>query len=409
MITSSGFSRTIGLHLSQTDLYPPLLGTGPAVIGIITALPPGEAVEFSLVVNGVPGVPPGIELRTSSGAGGTLWVNPGFINLHPDTWPVQVTVQASRNGVIAEDATMWLHDTRNMQIHRVEANLLPNPIHTSDVEPITVRSIARFYDRAGLELPRDEVPWRVALPDHPPGLEVDGASIHIEPGTAAGEIRVLIDEPSGVSQLLSLVVLPPLDIDFELSSYDVYPPVRETLPETVSFRTSLPPEVELVFDYQLNGDDGRHEGLYLQAVGPYWALWIDQQFLRHYDGPWPAIVTLQVWLEGQLAGHQTLKLHDTRTMVCTRVELVYIPSEVIDIPASETAQLIAAPRFYDAQDILLPHSELDWDARLENEPHPGIERYKHLLFIDPQAAPGQYVMTILGPNDLSRSKFFTLR
>jgi hypothetical protein len=407
--TSTVSPRTLDLVLGQTNLYPPLLSTRPAIVGFSTGLPVGEDIDFSLVVNGVPGVPANIELRAISSVGGTLWVHPGFIAGHTGTWPVQVMLQASRAGMVIDAATLWLHDTRQMRIHRVAAHLLPNPAHLSDDEALVVYTRATFYDRAGLELPRDEVQWSVALPDAPPGLEVNGTEIRVAPGTAAGDVRVRIDEHSGVTQALTLTLLPALDIGLALSRYDLYPPLRSTDFDMVGFTTALPPEASPQYSYLLNGQGGQHPGLLLQQLTGGWGLVFWREFMGFYHGPWPAEITVRATLDGQLAGQRTLYLHDTRNMVCARMEMALSPSDTLDIPTEGLTVVTAPPRFFDAKDIGLPLAEIDWDATLENEPITGIQRTKHVLLISPEAQPGQHRMTVLGPNDLSASAVLTLR
>lgn len=409
MNTSIASTRSIELSLNQTELYPPLRGTAPAIVGFKTGLPAGEAVDFTLVVNGVPGVPDGIDLRPGSSSGGSLWVNPGFIASHPGNWPVQVMLQASRHGMVVDETTLWLHDTRQMQVHRMDATLIPNPANVSETDPLTVMVRATFHDRAGLELPRDEVLWGVTLPDNPPGLEVDGTFLRVPPGTAPGDVNVRIGEHGGVAETQVLTLLPALDIGLELGAYDLYPPLRSSDIAVVAFMTSLPPGADLWYSYRLNGEGGQHAGINLTQLPGTWGLAFSRDFIAQYYGPWPAEITVRALLDGQLAGQRTLLLHDTRSMVCTRVEMDLSPSDTVDVPQAGVTVVVAAPSFFDAQDIRLPHAELDWDAALENEPFQGIERHKQILLIGPEALPGTYRMTLLGPEGLDVSKFLTLR
>lgn len=408
MSTSIASTRSIGLRLGQTDLYPPLLGTAPAVVGFATALPAGEEIHFSLVVNGTPGVPEQVDLRPGSSAGGTLWVNPGFIASHAGNWPVQMTLQASRHGMVVDEATLWLHDTRQMQVHRVVADLVPNPANVSEQDTVIVMARATFYDRAGLELPRDEVEWAVTLPAAPPGLEVEGTLVRVAPGTASGDVSVRISEPSGVAQTLVLTLLPALDIGLELSKYDLYPPSRDPLPAVVIFTTTLPPDADPAYSYRLNGESGQHPGLFMQTVGDSWALVFHPDFIANYHGQWPADITVQAVLDGQLAGQRSLTLHDTRSMVCTRADIDFSPSDSVDVPDAGELLVIAAPHFYDSQDIPLPHVELEWDAGLENEPIAGIRRTRHVLFISPEAAPATHRITLSVLSGISVSRYLTL-
>ena len=408
MRTSTGTVHTIGLDFERSNLYPPLHSTGSAVVGFTTILPADEDVDFSLVANGDPGLPSGIQLRPGSSAGGTLWIQPNFIHDHTGSWPVQLLLQASRDGVIVDDATLWLHDTRQMQVSRILADLAPNPAHVSDDDVLLVAVRITFQDVDGIELPRDEVTWSVTLPDTPPGLEVDGTHIRVAPGSSSGDFQVRIAEASGVERTLVLTLLPPLDIGLELSQYDLYPPLRSDQPASVGFTTSLPPDASLLYSYQLNGQGGHHDGIYLQSIGDYWGLLFTKEFIARYNGSWPARIDVRALLDGQLAGMRTLELHDTRSMVCTRVDFEFRPSDSISIPDEGQIVVTAAPRFFDASDVLLPHVELDWDAALDGEPIAGIERHKHALLISPDASPGEHKVTILGPGGLEQSRLLTL-
>ncbi|WP_313458077.1 hypothetical protein [Stenotrophomonas sp.] len=400
-------NRSIGLALNQANLYPPLLSPAPSLVAFTTELPAGEEIEFSLVANGAPGVPAGIDLRPGSHAGGMIWVHPGFIANHPGSWPVQLMLQASRNGEIVDTATLWLHDTRQMKVHRIEGELLPNPAHVSDTETVLVLVRATFYDHAGLEVPRAEVSWAVVLPDSPPDLVVDGDIIRIAPRTAEGGAQVRISEASGASVTLPLTLKPPLDIGFEASPRDVYPPVRG-VSEHVLLTTSLPPESDVQFDYLLNGEDGQHMGLFLESMHAQWVLSIYAPFMQTYQGPWPAEIAIHAVVDGQQAGTRTVYLHDTRNVVCTKLEVAFRPSDTVHVPATGSTLVRGVPIFYDAQGIQVPLVELDYEAALDNEPLPGIERHKHILTVLPTARPGIYRLTIQGPDDLSASEHLTL-
>lgn len=400
-------NRSIGLSLSQTNLYPPLLGNAPAVVGFTTELAPGEDIEFSLVANGAPGTPTKVELRPGSSAGGTLWVQPGFVADHAGTWPVQLMLQASRQDEVIDTATLWLHDTRQMQVTRIAGELLPNPVHVSDNETVSVIVRAKFYDVTGLELPRDEVSWEVELPDAPPNLIVDQELIHIAPGTTAGEVNVVIRESAGVSVTLRLVLAPPLDIGFEISPKDLYPPILGEM-YRLFLRTSLPPGSGVQFDWRLNGKDDEVIGMLLEESGGEWDLCIYRRFLENYHGPWPAEVSVDAVLDGQLAGRRTAYLHDTRNMAPASMGMHYVPSDQVNIPANGSVVVRGIPDFYDSQGVLLPLPEFHWDAMLDNEPLPGIVRTKHVLVIYPAARPSIYRLTIMGPEGLSVSKHLTL-
>lgn len=401
-------SRSINLAFYPPFLYPPLLSTAPAESGFLTSVQPGDNVVYSLSVNGVPGVPEHVKLRGDN-AGGVVSVYPGFIASHGGSWPVELLLQASRDGVVIDEATLTLLDTRQLDVHRVDAWLSPNPAYLLEDEDQEVRASAAFYDREGVKVPADEVRWSVTLPDTPAGVEISGTTISLKPHATPDDIQVRIGEQPGVSRTMILNLLPVLDMNLHLSQYDFYPPVLDTKEARIQIRSSISGDPRLTYQYQLNGAGGSFQGLELDRFGEEWDLVLTRSFMAHYGGPWPAQVTVRALLDGQPVGERTLRLHDTRNMVCARIEVDLTPSAVVDIPAHGSATVEAHGRFYDAQDIELPKFELTWDAAVQNEPIQGITRDRAVLSIYPVADPGTHRVSILVPGGVSGWKELTLR
>ncbi|WP_313458075.1 hypothetical protein [Stenotrophomonas sp.] len=395
-------SRSINLAFYPPHLYPPLLSTAPAESGFLTSVLPGDNVVYSLSVNGVPGTPQHVQLRAGE-ASGVVSVYPGFISSHTGSWSVELLLRASRGGVVIDEATLTLLDTRQLDVHRVDAWLSPNPAYLLEDEDQAVRTSAAFYDREGVKVPADEVNWSVTLPDNPAGVEVNGTSVILKPHASPGDIQVRIGEQRGVSRMMILNVLPLLDMDLHLGQYDLYPPIRETAGVSVPIRSSISSDPRLTYDYLLNGESGPHPGIEIRRISTDWELFFSTTFITSYKGQWPAEVAVQAFLDDQPVGKRTLKLHDTRTLVCTRIEVDLLPSATVERPEFGTAEVVAHPRLYDAQDIPIPPAEVTWDVAVENEPIKGIHREGNVLSVAPVADADTHRVSILGPGGVSGS------
>lgn len=400
MNASTARSRSINLSFHPPYLYPPLLSTAPAESGFLTSVLPGDYMQYRLLLNGVPGTPEHITLRASA-TSGVVSIHPGFIASYSGSWPVELVLQAFLDSEIIDEATLTLHDTRQVDVHRVDAWLAPNPAYLLEDGDQEVRASAAFYDREGRKVPAAEVRWAVTLPDKPTGVEVNGTSVILKPHASPGDIQVRIGEQPGVSRFMTLTVLPVLDMDLHLGQYDLYPPIKETAGVSVPIRSSITSDPRLTYKYLLNGASGPHPGIEVRRQWGEWELALSTSFLAQYDGPWPAEVTVQAFLDGQPVGYRTLRLHDTHSMVCTRIEVDLLPSATVERPDSGFATAQIHPRFYDAQDIALPSTELLWDVELENEPIQGIHREGTVLSIYPVADADTHRVSVLGPGGVS--------
>lgn len=402
MNASHAQAQSDGLSILPDYLYPPLLSATPAVSHFHTSLLP-EDVIYRLSANGVPGVPDFIKLSLNE-AYGSIEVFPGFISSHGGSWPVELLLEAVRGGVVIDDATLTLLDTRQLDVHRVEAGLVSNPAYLLEDGDQEVRASAAFYDREGRSVPEEEVRWSVTLPENPAGVEVVGTSVMLSPVASPGDIQVRIGEERGVSRLVVLRVLPVLDMDLGLSQYDLYPPLLDTDDALVHIHSSMSSDPALTYQYLLNGERGPHPGIEVRREWGEWQVAMSTSFLSNYNGPWPADVTVQAFLDGQRVGHRMLHLHDTRTMVCTRIEVDLLPSATVERPEFGFAEVEAHPRLYDAHDRPIPPTELSWDVSLENEPVQGIYREGNVLSVAPVADAGSYRVWILGPGGVSGSQ-----
>lgn len=398
-------TRDIDLKLSQYDLYPPLLASAPAAVVISTSQPPGEHLDFDFTVDGEVVEVAGIRLQAGS-SGGVLLLDRAFIAQYGGVWPVVVQISAYRDGLKLDSATLMLHDTRVLQVHRSEVSLMPNPASIPVEEDLLVQVRPLFFDIDGVQLPGAEMFWEVLLPGSAQGVTVEGGNLRITSLAQVGEVAVSVRERSGVESRVDLTLEPPQDIGLGLWPSNLYPPLNSSFAGVIEVRAEQSLE-GVSFSATLNGQGGPHPGFSVISIGGSWLLYIEQHFIGSYQGSWPIEVKVRATRNQQLVGIASGWLHDTRQMVCTRVDLEFTPADTVQIPSSGELLVIAAPRFYDENDIRLPHNELQWDAKIL-DPMPGVITVKHLLYIGPDARPGAYRIAILGPEGLNRAKVLTL-
>lgn len=392
----------IELVLSVHDLYPPLQDASSASVTISSNAPPGEVLQFDYSVAGEAGTHEGLTLHAGN-AGGALFVSRAFIAAYQGTWPASVEVRAWQDGTLAASAELRLYDTRTMQVERAELTLHPDPAYIpgDDGNPVTPRPT--FFDSEGISLPLAEVSWAVRLPDLPQGIEVIDRQVIVRPGAEAGTVLVALEVDSQEIHTSRLTLLPTPDIGMELSRDYMYPPLLFALGKPLGVETNLPLDAPFSYTLTLNGDQERHEGLYRY---PEWILF-DNRFFGSYQGSWPIEMKVYGIYEQQVIAVRTCWLLDTREMECTKVDLEYVPSDAVHIPAQGEVVVIVAPRFYDAEGRLLPHDEIDWGANLV-KPVDGVIVDKHVLTITSRAQPGFASMTLHVPNGLSRTRVLHL-
>ncbi|MFJ4375783.1 hypothetical protein ACIP1T_24625 [Pseudomonas japonica] len=396
----------LNLVLSQSDLYPPLQGQSPAIVGFSTGIPAPATLTFDITVNGQSSGFEGITLNVGVNAG-TLWVRREFIASYPGAWPVAVELRAHQDGQQVGSAILRLHDTRAMVVHSAEVGLFPNPASVPPAGELRILTRATFFDAQGVELPDAEVSWAVRLPEPIPGVVLDGTHVVVSADAQAGDVAVTFTERSGLEQTTQLTLTPARDIGLELRPSDFYPPLISEFSSFVRIGAEQPLTEDVSLSVTLNSAGGTYEGMMLVFAVGEWMLYFDQRFIHAYQGQWPIEVRVRATQDGQIVGVTSGWLHDTRTMVCARIDIVFNPADSVAIPQEGEVMVIAAPRFYDANGVSLPHSELDWGARMV-DPMEGVRMVKHLLYISPEAKPGRYRVGIVIPDGLNRAKVLTL-
>ncbi|MFD2642864.1 hypothetical protein [Pseudomonas japonica] len=398
----------LNLMLTQYDLYPPLQSDGNALVGFSTGIPGTQPLTFDFTVNGQAGDVEGITLNVGVNAG-TLWFQSAFIANYSGAWPVALELRAHQDGQQVGSAVLVLHDTRGMVVHSAEVMVFPNPASVPPVGEMRILARATFFDAQGVELPVGEVFWEVRLPEPVPGVVVDGKDIVVSSDAPAGDVTVTFSERSGLEQTTQLTLTPARDIGLEITPADFYPPFRGEDVNFVLIGIDQPLPEDVSVSVTLNGVGGAHEGMMLTSMGGQWALLFDRTFIRAYQGQWPIEVRARAIQDAQVIGVATGWLHDTRTMVCSRIDIVFNPSDpgdIVAIPEEGELLVTAAPRFYDQNDIYVPHAELEWSAKMV-DPMEGVRMYKHLLYISSDAKPGKYRVAIVIPG-MNRAKVLTL-
>ncbi|WP_421570521.1 hypothetical protein [Stenotrophomonas sp. PD6] len=397
-VTAPKAGKSVGLELSPNDMYPPLLS--PDADSFVFEIADGESATFDFTLGGQEGPFPGITMAAGPG-GGALLLDRQFIAAYSGAWPAQLEVRAWQNGVIVDRRSARLHDTKRMTVASIkQAALKPNPARVlaeGDNQAVAIAS-AQFFDAAGVNLPNAEVSWQVELPGNPQGLKADGQRVLLLPEAQPGEFAVLFREANGVQSTLTLTLNPTIDTGLKLQAYDLYPPLRHLQPAIITIYHTLPEDSGVTFTYRLNGLENSQPGVLIEEED----LYIDTDFIHSYEGPWPAEVQVCAIVNHQVAGIRTLRLHDTRTMVCTKVDMWFYPSDAMEIPQTGTVIVVPAPQFYDANDIALPHAELTWHAEIV-DPMEGVGMIGHLLEISPEAKPGVYRVAMI-TGELNRAR-----
>jgi len=397
-------ARDTGLELSKSDLYPPLLSDAIEMVSFSTTVPDTEALAFDYTVNGATGDFAGIVFFVN-GNGGHLRIDRDFIAQYQGAWPVRLEVRAWRDEAVADSALLTLHDTRGMVVKRCEVTLVPNPIPVSADFETGSQVQAAFFDGQDLALPAGEISWEVLLPQPPQGVVLEGRKIRVFPDAQPGEVTVIVKEGSGLEQAATLLLVPQEGIGLELTAYDLYPPLLGTQ-SFIWIYTALEDESTLSFTYTINGEPFR-QGVGIVKVRDSWGIWFERDFIHAFPGPWPAELQLFAHVDKVLVESTTLRLYDTREMVCAKVDFVFSPSDVVEIPQQGVNVAVAAPRLYDANGVLLPPEELEWDASLV-EPVHGVSMSAHVVHVSPQARPGSFRVVMHGPNGLNRARVLTL-
>lgn len=385
---------------------PPLLSEDSASVGFSISAPAGESYEFIHTLNGEPGDVTGISLHAGS-RGGAISLNRDFIAQYDGEWPAALELIALKDGLRVTSAVLSLHDTGTMVAHRCEASLTPNPASVPFVDELIVVVRATFFDVNGVVLPLGELAWELLPPESVEGVTSGEGQLIVSPQAPVGDIPIRVREGSGVETSVVLTLLPAKDIGLTAQPVDFYPPYHSTLTDFIVIQVEGDWESGITMSAKLNGEGGRYTGMDLLSQLDFWLLAMDRRFINNYQGAWPIDVEIEAMKGAQVIGFARARMHDTRTMVCTRVEMEFVPADTVQIPQEGEVLVFAAPRFYDANDIRLPHTELEWGAKMVDLIE-GVTMVKHVLHIGPNAKPGQYRVAVLGPNGMNRTKVLTL-
>jgi len=402
----NSYTSQSDVELSHYDFYPPLKYSGSASVTFSATSPGGAPLTFDFTLNGSVAEVPGITLHAGI-AGGVLTFTRDFINAYAGPWPALLTLRAWLDGQEAGSASLRLHDTRSMLVQRVEGTLVPSQQRVPQSSSSVVQVRAVFFDAADVQLPVEEVSWLVALDGVVPGVVVEGYGIRVYPQAQVGEIAVRVRELSGVEQDLVLTLLPIRDLQVETSPEHIYPPLISGANKIVRILTADTIDGDINFSLTLNGKSGHHIGIDARKISGEWSVLMDKTFIANFVGSWPVEAKLEASQGNDIIGSATFWLHDTRTMVCTEVDLEFHPGSKVKIPAADSTQVVAAPRLYDEMGVLLPHDELEWEAQIV-DPMEGVTQIGHILGIGPEAKPGRYRVGIEGPNGLRRARVLTL-
>ncbi|MEE1925011.1 hypothetical protein V0R50_27375 [Pseudomonas sp. 148P] len=400
-----GQSRDLGLELSRTALYPPLSHDGVELVQFSTTV--AQAVAFEYTLNGVPGEVAGFSLYQGHN-NGNLRIDRAFIAQYQGGWPARLEIQAYQDEVLMDSATVLLHDTRNMVVHRCEITVSPNPLNiVAEVENQASVSAA-FFDENGLGLPDQEMSWEVDLPQAPPGVVLEGRQIKVSPEAQPGEVVVRVRQGAVFEDSTTLLMQPAEDIGLELNQYHLYPPLLNPGPLVLWIKTSLADESGLGYRFTIN-DAPFATGvgiLRMEDTGAF-GIVFENHFVTSFPGAWPARLRLLAYIDKSLVASTTLWLYDTKVMECHSIDLEFRPSDTVAIPDTATVGVVAMARLHDANGILLPHDEVNWSASLI-EPVEGVEMLGHVVLVSPQARPGTFRVGVRGPGGLNRARVLTL-
>lgn len=404
-ITPNSVSRDIGLELSKTALYPPLSHEGLEIVQFSTTA--SEAIAFDYKVNGASGPFAGLTMFQSHNSG-NLRIGREFIAHYQGAWPVPVEILALQDGVLVDSATMLLHDTRAMVVHRCEVTVYPNPVYIVPEVESSSSVAAVFFDENGLQLPDLELGWDVVLPEAPPGVGLDGRSISVSSEAQPGEVTVLVRERSGLEQSATLVLEHTQGIDLELSQEYVYPPLLNPRTVLIPLSTNLSDNTGLTFLLTINGESfNKGVGVYKKENSGEIGVFFENHFVTSFPGPWPALLRLRAYLDKSLVDTTTMCLYDTKAIEFQSIDLEFLPSDTVTIPDDITSGVAAMARLYDSNGLLVPHEEVIWATSLV-EPVEGVEVMAHLVLVSPEAKPGSFRVGVRVQGGLNRAKVLTL-
>lgn len=428
-ISPSSPTRLIDLAFSIHDLYPPLRANTAVVQVSMTPQEAPKELSFQLSLNGQPGMPEGMQLNLLPELGsGHLVVERRFIEHYKGTWPVQLKLQASRDGTLLDEALLTLHDTRKIAPARMEANVDPSThIEIPGGQEVLVAITPTFYDRNDVVLPVEELDWFVQLYGQPEGVISKGHVLHINSSARPGKVQAMLHSGYGLQLMVTLTLVEagaastaqaaPTD-DFELivSHRHLYAPASVG---NASVRITYgPPEpVPGVVRYvvKVNGEEGNFANMVVaQDHGSQnGRIEVNYRFLDSWRGTWPVKVNIHVMYNFQEVAVREVVLHNLRTglLPAVRAEWNIAPAgEVISIPTDKPIHVVAMVFFYDENDARLPYNEPDywqWSVDLP-EPYDGISMTKHVIEVTPQARPGQFELVASESQGLTSRITFTL-
>ncbi|MFI8716512.1 hypothetical protein ACIGHF_01265 [Stenotrophomonas sp. NPDC077464] len=186
----------------------------------------------------------------------------------------------------------------------------------------------------------------------------------------------------------------------------LYVPPRLHGSNIANLHTVLPLPEGAEFDYLLNGASQVVEGLSVFHFPGVQGVYVDDRFLEHYPGPWPAVMEVRCLKDGQPADLARLPLLNTLTAVPTHMRVVVSGNPVPVPPPGHIAVLQTNPYVFDADGVPLPFG---YGTVIELlDPHPGIEHYDNTFIISHNAAPGAYRVRVTSQWGLEQTVTLTL-
>lgn len=190
----------------------------------------------------------------------------------------------------------------------------------------------------------------------------------------------------------------------------LYPPLEVGSSELSHVDTILPIPDGSTFRYALNGqlveeDDEDSDGIWVEVTNRYGMVRVDWKFMRQYDGPWPAWVTVYYMRDGVAKDLGRIPLLDTRNVKPDRMVLKGIL--VVEIPEAGREQAYVTADFVDTNNIPIPGYDDSWTLHNDALPE-GVTRENNWFWIHPHAQPGEFSVRGTGPDGLEARATITL-
>lgn len=200
-------SRRFDIELSQYDLYPPYIDEEYVHVTFATDMPDEGFFYFNCMLDGSQEPYPGFSWKQYTDGTGELFFSNEFVKQYPGSWPIELKINALQHEQVLGSSTLWLHDTRNVKVERLELELAPSEVTIPKEGKAAVIGYPKFYDASGVSVPFREVTHRIRLTNAVEGVEHYGNIFLVSPEAKPAQFKVFLDEASGLQNMAVLTLV----------------------------------------------------------------------------------------------------------------------------------------------------------------------------------------------------------